>query len=161
MARSIVVFALFIGVIGVVVRMRMLVGAPRTFTTVALSAWRTRLLDPFEPSVAVPVDMVVVERYWGGGGVCLFGRIKLKKLILICFWFFQQGITVSTVTGRLGSRFVLTLNGRVVAISVGVDVPCFLNRDRGIGVCPATVALLTSDILCALCNNFLNFLQVT
>ena len=78
MARSIVVSALFIRVIGVVVRMRMLVGAPRTFTTVAPSAWRTRLLDPFEPLVAVPVDMVVVERYWGGGGVCIFGKIKLK-----------------------------------------------------------------------------------
>ena len=80
MARSIVVFALFIGVIGVVVRMRMLVGAPCTFTTVALSAWRTRLFGPFEPSVAVPVDMAVVERYWGGRGVMSFRRNYIKVI---------------------------------------------------------------------------------
>ena len=72
MARSIVVFALFIGVIGVVVRMRMLVGAPCTFTTVALSAWRTRLFDPLEPSVAVPVDMVLLSDIGEEGGYVFF-----------------------------------------------------------------------------------------
>ena len=66
----------------------------------------------------------------------------------------------SIVTGRLGSRFVLILDGGVVAISVGVDVPCSLNRDRRIGVYPATVAPLTSDIFCALCNKFSIFYKL-
>ena len=76
MARSIVVFALFIGVIGVVVRMRMLVGAPCTFTTVGLSAWQTRLFDPFEPSVAVPADMVLLSDIGGEGGYVFSAKLN-------------------------------------------------------------------------------------
>ena len=75
MAWLIVISALFIGVIEVVVRIEMLVGALCTFTMVALLAWRIRLFEPFDASVAFPVDIVVCWRFRGEGGYVFSEKI--------------------------------------------------------------------------------------